>query len=226
MRANAEVLILEDDSATLEELKDHFARKRFHPLAARSASRALSMMENNIRSTRPVLAVIDWDLSKAPDSQWSSGDVLARLSRDLSDCLVIVYSANIDSFRVRSEIQRAHPRAWLHDKRDGHNSLLARVDRVLDQTVGDLLVHDGSVIIHVPSLDEHHHREAVRLVVHYPEIVTLHSDTATKAVRRFGDWLNRHNSSVKVVSHGNRKYRLGLIEDQAASRSIAAAAAR
>ena len=61
MRANAEVLILEDDSQTLEELKQHFAAKRFHPLGARSASRALSMMENNSGSTRPVLAVVDWD---------------------------------------------------------------------------------------------------------------------------------------------------------------------
>ena len=164
MRANAEVLILEDDSQTLEELRQHFVAKKLHPLGARSASRALSMMENNSDSTRPVLAVIDWDLSKASDSNWSSGDVLARLFRDLGDCLVVVYSANIDSFRVRSEIQRAHPRAWLHDKRDGYDSLIARVDRVLDQGVGDLLVHDGSVVIHVPTHEEHHHREAVLLV--------------------------------------------------------------
>jgi DNA-binding response OmpR family regulator len=214
MRANAEVLLLEDDAETLEELRRHFTGKRFHPLAARSASRAVSMMENNERSTRPVLAVIDWDLSKAPDSQWSSGDVLARLSRDLSDCLVIVYSANIDSFRVRSEIQRAHPRAWLHDKRDGHASLMARVDRVLEQRVGDLRVQDGTVVIHVPTHAEHHHREAVRLVVHHPDIVTLHSDTATKAVRRFGAWLAQHGSNATVVSHGNRKYRLALLEDE------------
>jgi len=212
MRANAEVLILEDDAETLDELKRHFEAKRFHPLGARSASRAVSVLENNSQSTRPVLAVVDWDLSKAPDNQWSSSDVLARLARDLSDCLVIVYSANIDSFPVRSEIHRAHPRAWLHDKRDGHASLISRVDRVLDQTVGDLRVHDGSVVIHIPTSDEHHHREAVRLVVHFPDVVTLHSDTATKAVRRFGDWLAKHGSSVRVVSHGNRKYRLELVE--------------
>ena len=228
MRANAEVLILEDDLDTIDELKRHFAGKRFHPLAARSASHAISMLENNIDSTRPVLAIVDWDLSKAPDGNWSSADVLARLSRDLADCLVIVYSANIDSFPVRSEIHRAHPRAWLHDKRDGHASLIARVDRVLDQTVGDLRVHDGSIVIHVPTHDEHHHREAVRLVVHFPDIVTLHSDTATKAVRRFGEWLNRHGSSATVVSHGNRKYRLALVEREGgrASDRVAAGAAR
>jgi hypothetical protein len=208
MRANAEVLIVEDDAETLEELRVHFSRKHFHPLATRSAARAVTALRNNADSARPVLAVVDWDLSKAPDQSMTSGDVLAMLARELSDCLTIVYSANIDSFRVRSEIHRAHPRAWLHDKRDGDLSLVERVDRMLDRTVEDLRIRDGSMVIHVPSLAEHHHREAVRLVVHHPEIVTFHSDTATKAVRRFGEWLTRNGSRVRVVSHGNRKYRL------------------
>jgi hypothetical protein len=116
---------------------------------------------------------------------------------------------NLDPFRVRSEIHHAHPRAWLHDKRDGGTSLIERVDRMLDPAVEDLRIKDGSVVIHLPTMAEHHHREAVRLVLHYPELVTFHSDTATKAVRRLGDWLNRNGSRVAVVSHGNRKYRLG-----------------
>jgi hypothetical protein len=210
MRANAEVLILEDDAETLEELRDHFARKHFHPLAARSAAHAVSALRNNSESTRPVLAVVDWDLSKAPDQSLTSGDVLALLARELTDCLTIVYSANIDSFRVRSEINRAHPRAWLHDKRDGDASLIDRVDRMLDRTVEDLCVREGTVVIHLPTMAEHHHREAVRLVIHHPEIVTFHSDTATKAVRRFKDWLDRQASAMTVISHGNRKYRLGI----------------
>lgn len=208
MRANPEILILEDDPETLDRLRGHFSGKRFHPLATRSASRSLSMLENNMYSSRPVLAIVDWDLSKAPDHEASSNEVLVRLARELPDCLVVVYSQNIDAFHVRSEIQRAHPRAWLHDKRDGDASLLQRIDRMLDQTVGDLRVEGGTVLIHVPSGDEHHHREAIRLVVHYPSIVTFHSDTATKAVRRFGEWLNRHESMVTLISHGNRKYRL------------------
>ena len=109
---------------------------------------------------------------------------------------------------MRSEIHRAHPRAWLHDKRDGDGSLVERVDRMLDRTVEDLCVTGGTVVIHLPTLAEHHHREAVRLVLHHPEIVTFHSDTATKAVRRFGAWLQRQESAMTVVSHGNRKYRL------------------
>lgn len=209
MRANVEVLIVEDDAQTLEELRVHFTRKRFHPLATRSAAHAVQALRNNAESTRPVLAIVDWDLSKAPDQSLTSRDVLGMLGRELADCLTVVYSANIDSFRVRSEIHRAHPRAWLHDKRDGEQSLMERVDRMLDQTVADLTVKEGSVVIHLPTLAEHHHREAVRLLVHHPEIVTFHSDTATKAVRRFGEWLTRQGSSMAVVSHGNRKYRLG-----------------
>jgi hypothetical protein len=210
MRANAEVLIVEDDAETLEELRAHFSRKHFHPLATRSAAHAVGVLRNNAASTRPVLAVVDWDLSKAPDQSLSSADVLAMLARELSDCLTIVYSANIDSFRVRSEIHRAHPRAWLHDKRDGDVSLIERVERMLDPIVEDLRIKDGSVVLHLPTMAEHHHREAVRLVVHYPEMVTFHSDTATKAVRRFGEWLKAKESRVAVVSHGNRKYRLAL----------------
>jgi hypothetical protein len=208
VRANPEILILEDDPETLDRLRGHFSSKRFHPLASRSASRSLSMLENNMYSSRPVLAIVDWDLSKAPDHDAGSNEVLVRLARELPDCLVVVYSQNIDAFHVRSEIQRAHPRAWLHDKRDGDASLLQRIDRMLDQTVGDLRVEGGTVVIHLPSGDEHHHREAIRLLVHYPSVVTFHSDTATKAVRRFGEWLNRHGSMVTLVSHGNRKYRL------------------
>ena len=210
MRANAEVLVVEDDTETLDQLREHLSRKRFHPIAARSAAHAVSALRNNAASTRPILAIVDWDLSKAPDQTMGSGEVLRILARELSDCLTIVYSANIDGFRVRSEIHRAHPRAWLHDKRDGDASLMERVDRMLDRTVEDLCIKDGSVVIHVPTMTEHHHREAVRLLVHYPELVTFHSDTATKAVRRFGDWLTRNQSRVAVVSHGNRKYRLGL----------------
>src|SRR5450759_4591322 len=192
MRANAEVLILEDDAETLEQLRAHFVGRHFHPMAARSAAHAVACLRNNAASTRPVLAIIDWDLSKAPDRTLTSGDVLSLLARDLPDCLTIVYSANIDSFRVRSEIHRSHPRAWLHDKRDGEGSLIDRVDRILD----------GSLVLHIPSMAEHHHREAVRLVMHHPEMVTFHSDTSTKAVRRFGAWLTAHQSGVAVVSHG------------------------
>ena len=215
MRANAEVIILEDDSEKLEELRQHFIRKRFHPLVARDAARSISILRNNLESSRPVLAIVDWDLSHAPDQTYSSTDFLSLLARDAPECMVMVYSANVDSFRIRAEIHRAHPRAWLHDKREGDLSLMERIDRMLDQTVEDLRVKDGSVVIHIPSGDEHHHREAVRLVIHYPEIVTFHSDTATKAVRRFGEWLSKHNSRVTLISHGNRKYRLTIVQPQA-----------
>src|SRR5271154_3419195 len=103
MRANAEVLILEDEDEKLEELLQHFIRKRFHPLTARSASRAISTLKNNLESNRPVLAIVDWNLEKAPDHSYTSTDFLSYLSREVPDCLAMVYSANVDSFRVRSE---------------------------------------------------------------------------------------------------------------------------
>ena len=208
MRANVEVLLVEDDPETLDDLRHHFSRKGFHPLATRSASHALATLRNTAGAMRPVLAIVDWDLSKAPDQAATTHDVLSMLAREAPDCLTVVYSANIDSFPVRSAVHRAHPRAWLHDKRDGHASLIERIDRIVDQTVEDICVREGSMVLHIPTLREHHHREAVRLVMHYPELVTFHSDTATKAVRRFGHWLEEVGSSLTVVSHGNRRYRL------------------
>ena len=212
MRASAGVLLLEDDAEKLEELRRHFASRGFQPLAFRSASRAINALRDGGPSTLPVLAIVDWDLSLAPDRDSSSSDALCVLARDQPECLVIVYTANVDSFQVRSEIHRAHPRAWLHDKREGDGSLIERVDRMLDHPVADLRVQDGNVVVHLPTLDEYHHREAVRLVIHHPEIVTFHSDTATRAVRRFGEWLARHGSSASVVSHGNRRYRLAVAD--------------
>jgi DNA-binding response OmpR family regulator len=79
MRANAEVLILEDEDEKLEELRQHFIRKRFHPLTARSASRAISTLKNNLESNRPVLAIVDWNLEKAPDHAYTSTDFLSYL---------------------------------------------------------------------------------------------------------------------------------------------------
>lgn len=210
MRADGEVLILEDDPETLEELRQHFARKRFHPLVARSASGAMATLRRGVPSGHPILAIIDWDLSIAPDQSLASSHVLAVLGRDFPDCLVLVYTANADFFQVRSGIQRSHPRAWLHDKREGGASLMQRVDRLLDRSVADLRVVNGSLLIHVPTQAEYHHRDAVRLTVRQPEVVTFTSDTATRAVRRFGAWLRRQGSSATVVSHGNRMYRLAV----------------
>ena len=210
MRADAEVLILEDGPETLEGLRRHFERKRFRPLAARSASGAMATLRRGGPAGHPILAIIDWDLSMAPDQSLASSQVLTVLARDFPDCLVVVYTANADSFQVRSGIQRAHPRAWLHDKRETDASLMQRVDRLLDRSVADLSVVNGSLLIHVPTQAEYHHRDAVRLVVRQPEVVTFTSDTATRAVRRFGEWLRRQGSSATVVSHGNRMYRLAV----------------
>ena len=215
MRANAEVLLLEDDAEKLDELRRHFAARGFHPLAFRSASRALDTMRNGGPACRPVVAIVDWDLSMAPDQSASSSDALCVLAREAPDCAVIVYSANVDAFQVRSQVHRAHPRAWLHDKRDGELSLMERLDRMLDRGVADIRLQGGSMVVHIPTRDQFHHREAVRLLIHHPQIVTLPSDTATRAVRRFSQWLARHGSPATVVSHGNRRYRLAVADGEA-----------
>ncbi|HYA00100.1 MAG TPA: hypothetical protein VEK76_07075 [Candidatus Binatia bacterium] len=216
MKANPEVIVLEDDPDQLQELCRHLADKGFHALGMRSAARAISVVRDGGPSCQPIVAIVDWDLSMAPDRSASSTDFLCVLARGAPECLAMVYTANADSFRARSEIHRAHPRAWLHDKREGDASLLERLDRVLDRNVGDLKVQDGCLIVHVPTQDRYLHREAVRLVVHHPELVTLRSDTAARAVRRFAVWLEQHGSAARVVSHGSRRYRLATVDTPAA----------
>lgn len=210
MKANPEILILEDEPAKLEELRGHLVVRGFHVLALRGAARAIAVLRDGGPAARPVVAIVDWDLSMAPDQSATAADALCVLAHQTPDCLAIVYTANADSFRVRSEIHRAHPRAWLHDKREGDASLMTRIDHMLDHGVADLRIRNGSLVVHLPSGDEYHHREAVRLLLRHPEVVTLQSDTATRAVRRFSAWLEHHESPVRVVSHGNRRYRLAV----------------
>lgn len=208
--ASAPVLIIEDEPEKLEELRREVEGRGFQAMATRSAARAIAWLRDAGPAGRPLVALIDWDLRLSPDLSASSGDALCVLAGEAPDCLTIVYTANADSFPVRSQIQRAHPRAWLHDKRDGDLSLLARIDRMLDRAVGDLRIEEGCAVVHSPTRDRYRHREAVRLVSRYPEAVTLQSESAARAVRRFAEWLARHGSPVRVVSHGGRRYRLAL----------------
>lgn len=216
MRAGAAVLLVEDEPQQLEELRRAVEGRGFAAVAMRSAARAVSWLRDGGPASRPLVAIVDWDLRLAPDRSATSTDLLCVLAREAAGCLAIVYTANADSFRVRSDIQRAHPRAWLHDKRDGDLSLLVRIDRMLDRTVADLRVEGGRLVIHTPTQDQYRHREAVRLVVRHPDAVTLHSDTATRAARRFGEWLERRGSPARVVSQGRRRYRLQVDEAQPA----------
>jgi CheY-like chemotaxis protein len=210
MRADPEVLVLEDDPETLEELRRHLAGSGFHPLAVRSAARAVSLLRDGGPASHPVAAIVDWDLSMAPDRSATSADALSVLAGEAPDCLTLVYSANVDHFQVRSEIHRAHPRAWLHDKREGVGSLVERIGRMLERSVADLRVSGGRWVVHTGTGDEYRHREAVRLLIRHPEVVTLHSDSAARAVRRFARWLELHGSRARVVSQGNRRYRLSV----------------
>ena len=215
MRAGATILLVEDEPEQLEELRGAMDARGFQVIAMRSAARAVAWLRGGGGWSRPLVAVVDWDLRLSPDRSLSGTDLLCVLAGEAADCLTIVYTANADSFRVRSDIQRAHPRAWLHDKREGDPSLLARIGRMLDRGVADLRVEEGSRVVHLPTLAQYRHREAVRLLVHHPGAVTLPSDSATRAVRRFGDWLERRGSPVRVVSQGRRRYRLAVQEGPA-----------
>src|SRR5438105_4804358 len=72
MRAPCEALVLEDDPEQMEAVVQAMREVYLEPLAASSPDRAL----NKLRYYQPVMAVLDLDMSMAPESKASVADVL------------------------------------------------------------------------------------------------------------------------------------------------------
>jgi hypothetical protein len=219
MRADAECLILEDEPDRLRDLERVITEAGMLPVGTRSAAQALAKLEARAPLAPPVMAIVDRDMTKAPDQTRTSTEVLQYLYHHMPECLVIVYSGNIDSVEARTEVTRAHPRALLHDKRGASNAdLMERVRAIVSATVGDICVRDGRVwhlgedCAACAAGNQHlRHWVAVSLVMNYEGAVTLRSDTMARAARRFRDWLAMHHSAVEMLALGGGKYQLRII---------------
>jgi DNA-binding NarL/FixJ family response regulator len=220
MRADAECLILEDEPQRLDALCQVITGAGLWPVGARSAAQAISLLEARAGLVPPVMAIVDRDMTKAPDQTRTSTEVLQHLYRHMPECLVIVYSGNIDTVEARAEITRAHPRALLHDKHGaGNQDLLERVRTIVSRSVGDICVRDGQVF-HQTAIPcaacegsdrGVRHWVAVSLVMSYEGAVTLRTETMARAARRFRDWLAEHHSQVELLALGGNKYQLRII---------------
>src|SRR3981081_2967996 len=73
--ANAEVLVLEDDPAQLRRLGEAVGAAGLVPLLSEHPRKALAMLDYH----RPVLAILDLDMSKAERTGRSVEEVLERL---------------------------------------------------------------------------------------------------------------------------------------------------
>jgi hypothetical protein len=206
VKAPCEALVLEDDPRQLDAVCTALREVYMEPLPALSPEVAL----NRLRWFRPVLAVVDLDMSLAPDSRSTVEDVLSRLYEGLGACFVLVYSVKADDIIDRKRIEDVHPLALFVSKQDGIGKLVTRIHRMMGMRYGDLHVHEG-MTFHVPSGHAYPHRVGVSLMLGatLQQEVVLNA-TEAKAARRLGDWLDRVGSKVVVVDHGRRRYSLSL----------------
>lgn len=207
MRARCEALLLEDDPAHMAGLAAMIRRLHLLPIPTRTPDQALRRLDYY----HPVLAVLDLDMSLAPESQRAVADVLHRLYDDCGGCFVLVYSASADEIAVRKGIEAIHPLATFVSKHDGLAVLAERVRRMMGVRFGDLVARRG-VTLHEPSGRTFGHRVAVSLLLGTAlghEV--LLDDVEAKAARRLRAWLHDVGSCVVLVDHGHRCYALHVV---------------
>ena len=204
MRAPAQALILEDDPEQMEPIVAAMQEVQLEPLPSISPDRALARLKYN----NPVLAVLDLDMSMAPDSNAGVDDVLLHLYDQHGGCFVIVYSVRADEILERKRIEAIHPFAMFVSKHDGIAALVDRIRRMMGVRFGDLIVRRG-LTMHEPSGAVFVHSVGVSLVLGAAlgqEVVL--QETEAKAARRMRAWLEGVGSPVQLVDLGHRCYAL------------------
>jgi CheY-like chemotaxis protein len=217
---SAEVLVLEDDPDERLQVEGVVSRLQLTPLSASDPGQALERLDRH----RPVMAIVDLNMARAPSNDRTVGEVLARLYERHGGCIPIVYSANARDVATQDWIAGQHAYALVQDKQDGDGGLRERIGRLLRAHFGDLYVSGGRVR-HGPSGRDFPHRVAVALLVatraESAEIVL--DDSEGRAARRFERWLRDEVASEVRVSHDRSHYQLVL--ERGAPATVSAAAA-
>jgi CheY-like chemotaxis protein len=206
VRAPCQALILDDDPEQMARVQEAMKAVHLEALSVRSPDQAL----NKLRYYQPVLAVLDLDMSMAPESKRTVDDVLSRLYEGFGGCFVLVYSVRADEILERKRIEDIHPLATFVSKQDGEQALVDRIRRLMGVRFGDLAVRQG-MTFHEPSDESFGHSVGVSLMLGAAlghEVVL--DDTEAKAARRMRSWLLQVGSPVRIVDHGRRCYALHL----------------
>ncbi len=208
MQVTRQILIVEDDPAEMAVAVAGLAPLQMDCLQARSAQEAVEVIER--REAHPLIAVVDWDMSLAPDQMWSIPRLLRWLRDREPNLTVIVFSVYVDQLDIAADVHGADPSAYLHDKRHRIESLLERLRRMCTTRLGDLTVQ-GVCVVHVPSQAKFPHPIGMSFLLASPEPVWLGPDGArSRAARRFNAWLIEVGSSLRVGSFGKGWYKLVL----------------
>lgn len=201
----AEVLVLEDDADERRQVEGVVSRLQLTPVPAGDPRQALRILERH----RPVMAIVDLNMARAPDTGVTAGDLLAELYEHHGGCIPIVYSANVAQVETRDWITRVHAYALVQDKRDGETGLRERISKLLRARFGDLHISGGRVR-HGPTGRDFSHRVAVALLVatraETSDVVL--DDSEGRAARRFERWLRDEVHSVVHVRHDRNHYEL------------------
>jgi CheY-like chemotaxis protein len=206
MQVTRQILIVEDDPEEMAVAVAGLAPLQMDCLQAQSAQEAAQVIQR--REAHPLIAVVDWDMSLAPDQLWSIPQLLRWLRDREPNLTVIVFSAYADQLNVAAAVHDADPSAYLHDKRHKIESLLERLRRMCTIQLGDLTVQ-GVCVVHVPSQAKFPHPIGLSLLLAYPAPVPLGPDGArSRAARRFNAWLIEVDSSMRACSSGKRSYKL------------------
>jgi CheY-like chemotaxis protein len=211
MWAPPEVLVLEDDQDQLLALRELVEGAHLEPLATATPRHAMARLEGR----RPILAIIDLDMSRAPlaERRVSVDDVLRRLHQRHVNCIPLVYSAGVETIDEQARVYLLHPHALFQSKRHGDKRLLERVNGLLGGRVGDLALQ-GGVVVHLPSAEPMPHRVAVSLLTaKRANRPLLLSESDARAARRFQRWLQDCGSCVAVRALGGRHYQLTVREE-------------
>src|SRR5262249_28889680 len=146
--------------AQLRRLGEAVGATGLVPLLAEHPRKALAMLDYH----RPVLAIVDLDMSRAERTGRSVEEGLEGLYERHGGCIPIVYSVNVGSVERRDWIAGLHAYALVQDKRDGEVALAKRMQRLLLARYGDLVISSG-VVHHAPSGRAFAHRVGVSLVL-------------------------------------------------------------
>lgn len=210
MVERAEALILEDNPREAQLVTVVMSACGLGVVSTRSPQQAIRLL----RTHTPALAVVDWNMELSPDSDRTSEAALKELCRLHPDAFCIVFATHVGSdLTLQERIALAHPSAVTHDKRLGLDSLMTRIQQLLERRIGDLVIERGTVI-HLPSGRRFRHRIGVKMILNHPRDFFAARRTAMyQAVYTFKVWLRDQHSSVAVESLHGGYYRLVVRDD-------------